>query len=229
MLHLLTMPVPIYLALASAAHALLFYRREQERAVGLARAKLDALRMQLQPHFLFNAMNSIAELTHRDVEAAEKMLTNLSDLLRLTLETSGEHELPLRRELQFVESYLAVEHARFGERLRFQFDVADDTLAAMVPAFLLQPLVENAVRHGLAPRNAPGLIVVAARKLGKVLHLSVSDDGVGLPAEKPSRVGIGLANTHARLRELYGSEAKIEIRSVQGVTIDIHLPFRTAA
>ena len=148
--------VPIYLAVISIAHALYFYRRSLEREHSLGQAHLAALRMQLQPHFLFNSLNAIAELVHRDPDAADEMLVALSSLLRLSLETSGEQLLPLRRELEFVGSYLAIEHARFGDRLQFEWDVSPETHGALVPAFLLQPLVENAVRHGLEPRAGGG-------------------------------------------------------------------------
>lgn len=227
--------LPIYFAVASAAHAFLFYRRSQERerralelTAGLAQARLEALRMQLQPHFLFNALNAIAALVHKDPEAADEMLGALSDLLRLTLETSGEQELPLRREQQLMERYLAIEKVRFGDRLQFVTDIQPDTQAALVPAFLLQPLVENAVRHGLEPRPCPGQLEVRAYREGSTLHITVKDDGVGLPKEAPLREGIGLANTRARLRELYGDAARMELNSDHGLTVAISLPYRTA-
>ncbi len=227
---------PIYLAIVSVAHALYFYRRSKDRErrslelqAGLARARLEALKMQLQPHFLFNALNAIAALVHKDPEAADEMLAALSDFLRMVLETSGEQELPLRRELELVERYLAIEHARFGDRLHFHMDVAPEAEPALVPAFLLQPLVENAVRHGLEPRPGAGSLSIRARRENGTLHLTVSDDGVGLPEQRPAREGIGLVNTRARLRELYHGAARLELTSGAGVTVDITLPFRPAA
>ena len=221
--------LPIYLAIVSVAHAMLFYRRSQERdrlEASLAKARLEALKMQLQPHFLFNSLNAIGELVHKDPDAADEMLTALSDLLRLTLETSGEQELPLRRELKFVERYLAIEHVRFGDRLRFELDVAPETHGALVPTFLLQPLVENAVRHGLEPRTNSGVLKIRAERDQATLRLSIEDNGVGLPNGIPQREGIGLSNTRARLRELYGSAATLELRSGNGLTVEINLPFR---
>lgn len=228
--------LPIYLAIVSLAHALHFYRRSKDRErrsleleASLAKARLEALKMQLQPHFLFNSLNAIAELVHHDPKAADEMITALSHLLRLTLETSGEQELPLRRELEFVERYLAIERVRFGERLHFSLEIAPDTQTALVPTFLLQPLVENAVRHGLAPHPHAGRVTVRAHREDDRLHLSVSDDGVGLPASPKIREGIGLANTRARLRELYDGHASLELRAETGLHVSITLPFHTTS
>jgi hypothetical protein len=227
--------LPIYIALISAAHALHFYRRSKERErrsleleANLAKSRLQALTMQLQPHFLFNALNAIAALVHKNPDAADEMLAALSDLLRLTLETSQEQELPLRRELEFVQRYLMIEHVRFGDRLRFELDVAPDTEAALVPTFLLQPLVENAVRHGLEPRSGSGKLTIRARRENGTLRLSVGDNGVGMSDEKPGREGIGLANTRARLRELYDGAASMELRNNGGLTVELTLPYRVA-
>jgi two-component sensor histidine kinase len=231
-----TMHLPVYVALVGIAHALYFYRRSQERerralemAAGLTQARLEALKMQLQPHFLFNALNSIAALVHKDPDAADEMLSALSELLRLTLETSGEQELPLRRELQFVERYLAIEHARFGDRLQFEMEIAPDTAEAQVPTFLLQPLVENAVRHGLEPRSGEGLLRITTIRDADRLIVTVRDNGAGLPAERPEREGIGLANTRARLRELYGDRASLELRNAGGLAVIVTLPFHTTS
>jgi hypothetical protein len=227
---------PIYLAIVSVAHALFYYRRSQDRErrslelqASLARARLEALKMQLQPHFLFNALNAIAALVHKDPDAADEMLSALSDFLRLVLATSGEQELPLRRELELVERYLAIEHARFGERLQYEVDMPAETEPALVPAFLLQPLVENAVRHGLEPRPGAGSLSIRARRENGVLRLVVADNGVGLRGEQPPREGIGLVNTRARLRELYQDDARLELRPGDGVTVEITLPFHAAA
>ena len=229
--------VPIYLALVSLAHALHFYRRAQERerrslelSASLARARLEALKMQLQPHFLFNSLNAIAALVHKDANAADEMLGALSDLLRLTLESSGEQELPLRRELEVVERYLAIEKVRFGDRLNFAIDAAPETLPALVPALVLQPLVENAVRHGLEPLRRPGELTIRAERDGAVLRLLVTDNGAGLRAPSTPREGVGLANTRARLRELYGDAAALDlISSEEGLTVRIAIPFHTNA
>lgn len=228
--------LPIYLAVVSIAHAVHFSRRARERerralelTASLAQSRLEALKMQLQPHFLFNSLNAIAALVHKNPDAADEMLTRLSELLRLTLETSGAQELPLRRELELVEKYLAIEHVRFGDRLKYQVDVPPDTHAALVPTFLLQPLVENAVRHGLEPQSGAGLLTIRARREGGTLRLSVSDNGVGLKKDGARREGIGLSNTRARLRELYDGAASLELRNADGVSVEITMPFHTAA
>jgi LytS/YehU family sensor histidine kinase len=234
MLFFLGFRLPIYLAIVSIAHALCFYRRAQERErrtlslqAGLAKARLSALRMQLQPHFLFNSLNAIAELVHKDPDAADDMLVALASLLRLTLETSGEQELPLSRELEFVKRYLAIEHVRLGDRLQVAFDLAPDTPEALVPAFLLQPLVENAVRHGLEAQAEPGRLRISASRRGSDLLLTVFDSGPGLRADKPLREGIGLANTRARLDELYGAAGTLELRMAEGFAVEVTIPFRT--
>ena len=221
--------LPIYLAIVSVAHAVYFYRRSSARDSSLNQARLEALKMQLQPHFLFNSLNAIAELVHRDPDAADDMIAALSHLLRLSLESSGDQLLPLRRELEFVESYLAIEHARFGDRLCFTLDVPPETFAALVPAFLLQPLVENAVRHGLEPRAGAGILTVRARHEGTSLRLSVADNGVGLSADQPLREGIGLANTRARLTALFAGESSLRLLQGDGLTVEATLPFRTQA
>jgi hypothetical protein len=228
LLYLTTFQLPIYLMLMSAGHAALFYRRSQERAVSLARARLESLRMQLQPHFLFNTLNTIAGLVHDEPDKADAMLVALSDLLRMNLETSSELELPLRRELESADRYLALMHARFEDRLRFHIDIDPDTNAALVPSFILQPLVENAVRHGLQPKSEGGTVKIRAWKDGGNLHVTVADDGVGLSDPETRREGIGLANTRARLRELYGAGATLDLRANGGTICELTLPFHTA-
>jgi signal transduction histidine kinase len=226
---MLFLRLPIYLAVVSIAHSIYFYRRSLSRDSSLAQARLEALKMQLQPHFLFNSLNAIAELVHKDPDGADEMLVALSSLLRLSLDTSGEQLLPLRRELEFVERYLMIEHVRFGDRLRFELDVPPDTQNALVPTFLLQPLVENAVRHGLEPRAGAGLLTVRAARDGSTLRLTVGDNGVGVEAEKPLREGIGLTNTRARLHALFDGAADLEFCRGEGLTVKVSLPFRTAA
>jgi anti-sigma regulatory factor (Ser/Thr protein kinase) len=229
----------VYLIIMCAGQALAFYRRAQERerhaaalTAGLHRAKLDALRLQLQPHFLFNTLNAISTLVHRDASAADELIGDLSDLLRVSLQTT-DHEVPLAKELELLERYVAIEKARLGDRLRVVRIIDPATENALVPTFLLQPLVENAVRHGIEPRLAPGTVTISARRQHSRLELSVSDDGVGLPAKTDGqgRRGIGITNTEERLRALHGSAATLALEQspAGGVTVRISLPFSTLA
>jgi hypothetical protein len=227
----------IYLVVAAAAHALAFYRRAQDRerhaiklAAGLNRAKLDALRQQLQPHFLFNTLNAIATLVHRDANAADELINDLSELLRLSLQT-GEHEVPLARELELLECYIAIEQTRLADRLSVIREIDPAAKDALVPTFVLQPIVENAIRHGIEPRLASGTVTIRARREGDLLSLSVVDDGVGLAKaeKKSSRQGIGIKNSEARLRTLHGDAASLVLgpSASGGVEVRITLPFTT--
>lgn len=226
----------VYLIIACFAHAFAYHRRAQERekeaialAAGLSKAKLDALRLQLQPHFLFNALNAISTLVHRDPNAADELIGDLSELLRLSLQTS-EHEVPLSRELELLDCYLAIEQARLGNRLRIVREIEPRALGVLVPTFVLQPLAENAIRHGIEPRRAPGTLTVRADLVGDQVRLVVADDGVGLrPDDQPAgRRGIGLANTEERLRALHGDAAHLDIVAPEGggVQVRIVLPRR---
>lgn len=211
-----------------------YYRDvETERARALAaegeahRAELQALRYQLNPHFLFNTMNAISTLIveGRDRDA-ERMVTRLSDFLRLTLENDTEPEVPLAEEVDFAERYLEIEKIRFGDRLQSTVDISPDVLSAQVPALLLQPLVENAVRHGITPREEGGHLRVEGRRAGNRLLLRVADDGVGLSdTDDTCSSGVGLSNTRARLDALYGDDASFRIERSDGggcaVVIDI--------
>lgn len=205
----------IYWAILSVVHAFEYYRKFQERELRasalerrLAEARLQALQMQLNPHFLFNALHSISALMHRDVEQADRMLTRLGDLLRHALDNSDEQEVPLRRELEFLREYLEIEQTRFGERLTVEFDIPEATLDASVPNLVLQPLVENAIKHGIEPRARPGRVRISARQEGRQLILEVRDNGAGAPPGAED--GIGLANTRARLEHLYGAACRFE-------------------
>jgi len=225
----------IYWVIVAVSHAFDYYRKYRERELRavelerrLAQAKLQALQMQLNPHFLFNTLHSISSLMHKDVEAADKMIMRLSDLLRAALEGAETQEVSLREELNLLQLYLAIEQIRFGSRLTVKMDVASDTLDAQVPNLILQPLVENAIRHGIEPRARPGLIELQARRQDSALALVVSDDGAGLGENGAIKEGIGLSNTRARLRELYGPDHRCElVRGQQGgVRVEISIPFR---
>ncbi len=195
----------------------------------LTRAQLDALKMQLHPHFLFNTLNTISVLMEEDVIAANEMLLRLSDLLRAALKNNEAHEVTLEEELQFLEKYLQIEQARFQDRLKVSIDPAPETLAAYLPNLLLQPLVENAIRHAVAPRATETVIEIRSRKQNGHLHLSVSDNGEGMVDHAIPTNGIGLSNTRARLEKLYGSnqDFRLETTAGSGVHISIILPFRT--
>jgi two-component system LytT family sensor kinase len=196
----------------------------------LVQSELRALRAQLQPHFLFNTLNAISALALEDPLAARAMIARLSDLLRLTLEEAGAHEVPLSRELQFVECYLALQRVRFQDRLAVQMDVAHETLQATVPYLILQPLVENAFRHGLARKSGRRTLRLSSRREGEDLLLSVEDDGVGL-ASGPVVEGVGLGNTRARLRARFGDAARIALdpRPGGGARAEVRLPFVEAS
>jgi two-component system, LytTR family, sensor kinase len=210
-----------YWAIVGLSHALSYHREAQTRALRasqletrLVEAQLQSLQRQLQPHFLFNTLNTISALMHRDVEAADAMIARLSDLLRISLQMVGVQEVTLKEELDFLSKYLEIEQTRFRDRLTVVFEIAPDTLDALVPNLILQPLVENAIKHGIGPRPAPGTVMVRARRVGTTLELAVQDNGVGLSAARLSDFnrGIGLSNTRSRLDHLYGSTHRFEFR-----------------
>lgn len=224
--HQVTFGLPIYLMIVSGAHAALFFRRDQQRAASLVQARLEVLKGQLQPHFLFNTLNVIAELVHEDPDKADAMITALSDLLRLTLDSASEQLVPLEREIEFVESYFAIMQTRLGERLHYECDIKLPAHRALVPPFLLQPLVENAILHGIEPMPEGGVVTIRAWAKGDELHVSVADNGVGMEGP-PAREGIGLANTRARLQELFGDAAQVTLSNGKGVTVEAIMPFRS--
>ena len=227
--------VPVYWLLVGAAHAVRLAQaaRERERRAlrleaQLAEARLLALRAQLQPHFLFNALNTVSVLMREDVDAADRVLVLLSGLLRRALDTSAVSEVELREEVAFVEAYLAIEKTRFDEQLSYRIDIDPPLLDARVPSLILQPLVENAVRHGLAGRASPGRIEIAAACIDGMLHLAVRDNGVGM--NRDATDGVGLSNTRSRLRLLYGSFHSFELTAAQGGGLEVALtiPLRAA-
>ncbi len=225
-----------YWLLVGVAHAIHFatayHHREQDAErlrTELVRAELDALRARLQPHFLFNALNTLSSMITRRPEAAERMVARLGDLLRHSLARSDAQEVPLSEELELVASYLAIEEVRFEDRLRVHWNVDPATLPARVPPLLLQPLVENAIRHGIAPRSVPGRIEISAERVGSELRLTVRDDGIGLRSESPwnEGSGIGLGSTRTRLARLYRDRHTFRIEPAPGggVIVTVTLPF----
>jgi len=226
-----------YVPIVLVAHALSYYRRFRDRELHfaklemqLAKSHLQTLKSHLQPHFLFNTMHSISALILTDVRAADKMVVRLSDLLRMSLESSGMQMTCLSRELEFVTAYLEIEKIRFEERLNVVFDIASETLDAQVPALLLQPLVENAIRHGISRLSSGGDIWITASHDGHDLYLRVRDNGPGLAvaADAPPKTGLGLGATRERLQTLYGNNQSFEIQAATsgGVEVCVRIPFR---
>jgi two-component system, LytTR family, sensor kinase len=230
-----------YALLLGIGHLVLYYRRYREReqaaeqlARGLTEARLQALKMQLQPHFLFNTLNAISALIPAEAKPARRMLARLGDLLRTTLEHEATQEVTLREELAFLEPYLEIEQARLEDRLTVVMKIAPETLDARVPHLILQPLVENAVRHGIAARIEPGRVEISASRGpdDRFLQLEIRDDGGGVDRnhEDRPRRGVGLSNIRSRLEQLYGAEHrfKLENQVAGGVLVRISLPFRRA-
>src|SRR5688572_6235263 len=206
---------------------------ERQRVVTrLVQAELDTLKLQLNPHFLFNALNGAMALIATNPAAAERMVSELSDFLRLVLTTSSEQEVPLERELGLLDRYVAIQRVRFQDRLTVTCNIEDGVRAALVPSLLLQPLVENAIRHGIGPRAGAGYVQVTARRIGDRLSLSILDDGVGVRArrsrERSRGTGLGLTNTTTRLLHLYGTGHELECgpRPEGGYAVRITIPFK---
>ncbi len=226
-----------YFAIVAFLHAVSYYDKRHERQLKttrleaqLALAHLDMLKMQLQPHFLFNTLNAISALMHRDVDAADRMISLLSDLLRFSLEKDDRHQVPLSSELEFLNRYLAIEKIRFRDRLMIDMDVESECLAAQVPRLILQPLVENSIKHGIAMRSAAGHVAIHGRRIGNRLRIQISDDGPGLTGAE-IRDGIGLANTRARLEQIYSGGHSFELQNGPdgGVLVRLEIPFEETA
>ena len=230
--------IGIYMLIALTSYAFNYYLRYHEGQVRtlqleaqLSKAQLEALKMQLHPHFLFNTLHSISALLTQDTEAARRMITRLGDFLRLTLENSGSEEVTLQQEMEFLTCYLAIERIRFQDRLLTRIDVDDDTLNAKVPNLILQPIVENAIRHGIASRSTPGLIEIEAKHLNGLVRIQVRDNGPGLSEHRISENlfnrGLGLANTGQRLERLYGSRHLFDLRNNPngGFVVTMEIPF----
>ncbi|MBI5471239.1 MAG: histidine kinase [Ignavibacteriae bacterium] len=213
--------IPLYWIVLLLNYGYDYYSRYQERAVRaaqletqLAQAQLNALKMQLHPHFLFNTLNAISVLIQKDPELAKKTVGRLSELLRYTLDNVGSQQVTLREELAFLERYLQIEQTRFGDRLTVRFEVDEEIKDATVPTMILQPLVENAIKHGIAKRRGDARIEVSANRDNGSLQLRVKDNGVGLASESEVKDGVGLSMTRARLRELYGSQQSFSLNAL---------------
>ena len=231
----------VYGAVIGICYALDYYRKYREREflasrleAQLAQAQLDSLRMQLHPHFLFNTLNSIVGLVRDNKnQAAVNMLVGLSDLLRHTLEHSSRQEVELREELNFIKLYLSIQEMRFSDRLRIELDIDPATSKALVPNLILQPLTENALRHGIARSASSGMVGIRSAVEDGHLRLTVYDNGAGLPDDWQLKgsAGIGLANTVARLQQLYEEDHRFDIRNREGGGVEavILMPLRTAS
>jgi hypothetical protein len=224
----------IYAVIMSGYFGYQYYRAFRERQLRsaeletlLARADLQNLKAQLQPHFLFNTLNTISVLMRRDPLAANETLVRLSDLLRLSLNNVGAQEVSLREELSFLDGYLEIEQTRFQDRLHIRRSIQPETLDAAVPNLILQPLVENAIKHGIARKPGPGTIEILARRINSALHLEIKDDGPGLD-QAQAVSGVGLSVTKRRLQQLYGTRQQFELRSPAngGVLVVVVIPFR---
>lgn len=221
----------------AVAHAFFYYAESRERGLRqanletrLMEAQLQTLQRQLRPHFLFNTLNAISTLMHRDVQAADRTLVQLSGLLRMTLDSIARPQIRLSEELEFLDKFVQIEQTRLGDRLSVTFDVDADTLDAIVPTLILQPLVENAIKYGVAPHGNAGQVSVNGHREGDMLVLSVTDDGPGPsePALAALSTGIGLSNTRARLSHQYGTRHRFEFKRHQdGFTVLVAFPFRT--
>ncbi|HEU4386899.1 MAG TPA: histidine kinase [Blastocatellia bacterium] len=227
----------VYCVVVGAQYGLRYYEMYRERELRatqlearLAQSRLQMLKMQLHPHFLFNTLNTISELVHKDPEAAEHMITTLGELLRLSLESVGVQEVPLHQELAFLKKYLDIEQTRFHDRLRVEINIDPEALDAAVPNMILQPLVENAIRHGIAPLASGGCVSVGASRDNGALQLLISDDGCGPPRGDAGSLkeGVGLSNTRARLQHLYGPSCAFQLKGAPntGMTVSLTIPYR---
>jgi signal transduction histidine kinase len=230
--------VLVYWSIVGFGYAFDYRLRYRERAqmatqlkAQLAQAQLESLKMQLHPHFLFNTLHTIAGLVRsNESRPAVDMIAGLSDLLRHALESADEQEVPLRDEVKFVELYLGIQKVRFSDRLKVRIDAAEEVLDALVPNLILQPLVENAIRHGVSMKDSAGTIVIEAFRVNEMLHIRVCDDGPGLQSgwRLEDSGGIGLNNTRARLMHLYGANHRFDLKNGDngGMTVSIAIPLR---
>ncbi|MGE0553635.1 MAG: sensor histidine kinase [Gemmatimonadales bacterium] len=240
-----TMDCLVYWAIVGLTHATAFYRLYREREIAasrletqLARSELETLKSQLHPHFFFNTLNTVSSLMQRDVEGASRVVSRLGELLRISLRHGESQETTLREELDFLAHYLAIQRIRFDDRLTVTVDAPEETLEALVPSLLLQPLVENAIRYAIEPRATPGRVAIGARIEADRLAIEIRDDGPGMPPAAleafrsgasnggSNGFGIGLGNTRARLEQLYGARHRFELSAVEpsGLRLRIELP-----
>ena len=229
--------LPVYWAMVGLQHALDYYQEGRQREIAaahletrLVEAQLQALQRQLHPHFLFNTLHAICALVHRSPDKAEEMIERLSDLLRVTLDKVGIQQVTLAEELEYLRAYLDIEQVHFGDRLEISYEIDAHALDGLVPNLILQPLAENAIRHGLEPQAGRGRLTIVARREGEMLTLGIDDNGRGIDAEDasaPAGHGIGLTNARSRIEVLYRGAATMSVgRSREGgAAVTIRLPF----
>jgi two-component system LytT family sensor kinase len=229
--------LPTYFVILSGYYAFDYYVKYRDRELRasqletrLTQAHLQALKSQLNPHFLFNTLNTISSLMYTDIAAADAMMSRLSELLRLTLDNEGAQEVTLKEEMDLLERYLDIQRIRFEERLHVSVHVDPEVLEARVPNFSLQPLVENAIRHGIATRPQGGRLDISAGRSDGMLEIRLLDDGPGFTDDGPRREGIGVANTRARLEQMYGQKHRFEMMNAPGggLLVTIAVPYHTA-
>jgi two-component system LytT family sensor kinase len=227
----------IALLIVIAVHALLYYQNfraielaQSSLKTQLAQAQLRALKMQLHPHFLFNTLHSISSLVLEDPPKANSMIARLGDFLRLTLENSNQQLVSLKEETEFLRCYLEIEQVRFGDRLTVALELEPQTLSVQVPHLILQPVVENAIQHAIAPRATRGHINIEAKRLNNLLRLEVRDNGPGIASNDGllETEGVGLSNVRARLHQIYGSDFRFELMNARdgGLTVVMEIPFQ---
>ncbi|HEY4491952.1 MAG TPA: histidine kinase, partial [Acidobacteriota bacterium] len=227
--------VLIYWTIVAVHHAIRYYRQHQKTRftaaqleLKLLQSQLQALHMQLHPHFLFNTLHSISELIHEDVPAAKQMLERLIHFLRFTLENSSLQQVPLEKELEFLECYLQIQQVRFQQRLTVKMEIDDGARMLLVPNLVLQPIVENAIRYGIAPRTDSGLLEIKAGRKNGTLQLEVRDDGPGLGLS-PLKEGLGLSNTRTRLQQMFGKAQSMKVQNAPegGLRVILEMPVQT--
>lgn len=223
-----------YKIILTTNYALDYYKKFQDEKhrsarleAQLAQAQLNALKMQLQPHFLFNTLNSISNLALEDPRKTVQMITRLGDFLRLTIDSNGTQKMSLEQELEFLKNYLEIEQIRFRDRLDVKFNIAPETLSAKVPNLILQPIVENAIKHGIAKSFSAGEIRIIAKRNADVLQLEIQNDGAFLNGNGFINEGVGIANTRERLQQLYGNEFRFELNPLEtgGARVVLEIPF----
>jgi two-component system LytT family sensor kinase len=226
--------VLIYWMILALSHSMDYYKRFQKEELRssqlemrLTVAQLQALKMQLHPHFLFNTLHSISALVHRDARTADRMIARLGDFLRMTLESAGSQEVSFQQELDFLQCYLEIEQIRFQDRLTVRMHIDPEARDVIVPNLILQPIVENAIRYAIAPQNNGGLIDIRAERRNGILHIEVKDNGPGLPLSDPTpKEGVGLSNTRARLQQRFGKAHlfQLENRPEGGLMVTFEIP-----